>query len=164
MQESKTDYKEYKSTVDQLQEDLIAVRDKACDTESLTQTMVEFIHKFEPVYVQRQITQALQYVLPDATIQWRLKWFNEVKMPVLTTMLLQNSSISLEENMQKFKDMIKLDSITQDELYIKNAMKSQQMHQKAIEIIQDAMFKIMNSENQDVVRSVNTDIFLQRLN
>ena len=40
-------------------------------------------------------------------------------------MLLQNSSITLEENMQKFKEMIKLDSITQDELYIKNAMKSQ---------------------------------------
>ena len=56
-------------------------------------------------------------------------------MPVLTTLLLHKSEISMEENMEKFRNMIKLDSLTQDELYVKNAMKSQQMHEKAVEII-----------------------------
>lgn len=127
--------------------------------------MVEFVHKFEPIYIQRQITQALNYVFPDSTIQWRLNWFNEVKMPVLTTLLLYSADYSLEENMEKFKKMITLDSLTQDELFLKNAMKSQQMHTKAIEIISEAMNKIINVENQpDSVREVNTDQFLSRLN
>ena len=86
--------------------------------------MVEFMYKYEPIYIQRQITQALNYVFPDSTIQWRLNWFNEIKVPILTTLLLYKSDISLEQNMEKFKAMIKLDSLTQDELYLKNAMKN----------------------------------------
>ena len=56
-------------------------------------------------------------------------------MPVLTTLLLHQTEISMEENMAKFKQMIQLNSLTQDELYVKNAMKSQHMHSKAVEII-----------------------------
>lgn len=41
--------------------------------------------------------------------------------------------------------MIKLDSLTQAELYVKNAMRSQEMHQKGMEIISDAMMKIMQA-------------------
>ena len=127
--------------------------------------MIQFIHKFEPLYIQRQITQALSYVFPDSTVQWRLNWFNDIKMPILSTLLLYKSDISLSENMEKFTNMIKLESLTQDELYVKNAMKSNQMHSRAIEIIQDAMHKIMAAENQETaLREVNTDVFLQRLN
>ena len=130
--------------------------------------MIEFVHKFEPIYIQRQITQALEYVFPDSTIQWRLNWFNEVKMPVLTTLLLHDSEISLEDNMEKFKAMIKLDSLTQSELYIKNAMKSQQMHQKGVEIITETMKKIISQTDgqidDPILRELNTDTFLQRLN
>ena len=74
--------------------------------------MVEFIYKFEPIYIQRSITQALTYIFPDSTTQWRLNWFNEVKMPILTTILLFEQELSLQTNMDKFKAMIKLDSLT----------------------------------------------------
>ena len=94
--------------------------------------MIEFIYKFEPIYIQRSITQAITYIFPDSTTQWRLNWFNEVKMPILTTILLFEAEISLEENMNKFTSMIKLDSLTQDELYVKNAMKNQEMHAAAV--------------------------------
>lgn len=53
-------------------------------------------------------------------------------MPVLTTILLHRAEIELEENMEKFKTMIQLNSLTQDELYVKNAMKSQDMHAAAV--------------------------------
>jgi len=67
--------------------------------------------------------------------------------------------------MEKFKTMIKLSSLTQDELYIKNAMKSQEMHAAAIEIITETMNKIINIEQpEQQIREVNLDIFLQRLN
>jgi hypothetical protein len=91
-------------------------------------------------------------------------------MPVLTTLLLHDSEISLEDNMEKFKTMIKLGSLTQSELYIKNSMKNQHMHTRAIEIITDVMTKIImkiegeSIENDPVLRELNTDTFLQRLN
>ena len=70
-------------------------------------------------------------------------------MPILTTLLLLESNISLEENMEKFKQMIKLDSITQEELYVKNSMQSRDLHTKAVEIIQEAMMKIINHESPE---------------
>lgn len=30
--------------------------------------MIEFIYKFEPIYIQRQISQAINYIFPDTTI------------------------------------------------------------------------------------------------
>lgn len=61
--------------------------------------------------------------------------------------------------------MIKFDSVSQDELFIKNAMKNKEMHEKGQEIISEAMFKIINSEDPDShIRDQNTDIFLQRMN
>ena len=124
--------------------------------------MIEFIRKFEPIYIQRQITQALQYVFPDATIQWRLNWFNDVKMPLLTTMLLYKGDSDMEENMKNFAQMIKLDSLTQDEIYLRNAMKSKRTHEKAVEIIQDEMHKLIDQESMsdDPIRLANTDTYL----
>jgi len=91
-------------------------------------------------------------------------------MPVLTTLLVHDAEISLEDNMEKFKTMIKLNSLTQSELYIKNAMKNQHMHTKAIEIISETMTKIISKKDGDnhaidpMLRELNTDTFLQRLN
>ena len=70
-------------------------------------------------------------------------------MPVLTTLLLHKAEESLTENMDKFKRMIQLNSLTQDELYVKNAMKSQQMHERAVEIISEAMSKIISQDDRD---------------
>ena len=47
--------------------------------------MVDFVNKYEPIYIQRQITQSLQNIFPDPTSQWRINYFNDVKMPLLTT-------------------------------------------------------------------------------
>ena len=98
-------------------------------------------------------------------------------MPILTTLLLYKENDSLQENMAKFKEMIKLDSLTQSELYVKNAMKSQEMHQKGIEIISNAMSTIMQTqqmaheakikegeEGNNPLREINVDSFMQRLN
>ena len=58
--------------------------------------------------------------------------------------------------------MIKLDSLSQAELIVKSAMKSQNLHSKAQEIICNAMSKIMNQEKTDTaLREVNVDMFLQ---
>ena len=77
---------------------------------------------------------------------------------------MYKSEVSLEENMKKFDKVITLNSLTAQELFIKNAAKNNTMQQKAIEIIQDAMKKIMDSESENSLREVNTDAFILRLN
>ena len=160
LQEQKTDLKMYNKEMTDLTTELKEVKEISLEADASVKTMIDFQHKFEPIYIQRQITQALNYVFPDATIQWRLNWFNQVKMPMLTTLLLYESELDMEDNMNKFRDMIKLDSITMDELYVKNAMKSQTMHAKAVSIVQEAMFKLINSESSDAIRETSVDGFL----
>ena len=164
LSESKQDMKEYQQQRHSLMKQLAASREVAMNAALSAERMTEFVYKFEPIYIQRTVTQALSYVFPDSTVQWRLNWFNEVKMPILTTILLHRAEISLEENMEKFKAMIQLNSLTQDELYIKNAMKSQEMHQAAVEIITETMNKLITDDANVQIREVNLDIFLQRLN
>ena len=52
----------------------------------------------------------------------------------------------MAENMAAFVEMIKLNSLTQDEIYLRNAMKTKSMHEKAIEIIQDEMHKLVEQD------------------
>ena len=67
--------------------------------------------------------------------------------------------------MEKFEKTIELKSLTSDELFMKNATKSNQMQQIAISIIQEAMKKIMDStEQENILREVNTDTFILRCN
>ena len=105
-------------------------------------------------------------MFPDSNVQWRLNWFNDIKMPLLTTLLLFKSDIDIGTNMQKMKKVVQLNSLTSDELYVKNAMKNSTLHQKAIDIIQEAMGKIMQTdkETNGGIREVNIDQFLQRCN
>lgn len=88
-------------------------------------------------------------------------------MPVLSTLLLRDQEISLVENMEKFKATVKLNSMTQSELFVKNAMKNNDMHARAVEIITEHMEKILNvadhagNNNHDpILREYNTDTFL----
>ena len=60
-------------------------------------------------------------------MQWRLTWFNDIKMPLLTTLLMYKSDISLEENMKNFDKVITLNSLTAQELFLKNATKNNMM-------------------------------------
>ena len=154
----------YDKEIKKINADIDTTVRTANESYSLTRNMIEFIHKYEPVYIQRQITQALQNIFPDPNVQWRLSWFNDIKMPLLTTLLMYKSEVSLEENMKKFDKVITLNSLTAQELFIKNAAKNNTMQQKSIEIIQDAMKKIMDSESENSLREVNTDAFILRLN
>lgn len=62
--------------------------------EELNQTMKDasaacnFMQKYSPIYVQRQITQTLSQVFPSKDVLWRLNWFNEVKMPLLNAFII----------------------------------------------------------------------------
>lgn len=109
-------------------ERLAGLTEKACEqansADMQTKNMIDFIFKYDPIYIQRQITHTLQNVLEDPKLIWRLNWFNDIKMPLLTTLLMYKSDVSIEANMSKFEKIITLGSLTSEEMFIKNATKS----------------------------------------
>ena len=67
--------------------------------------------------------------------------------------------------MAKFRENLKVESLTQAEILVKSAMKNHEMHEKAVNIITAAMDKIMNQERQETaLREVNVDTFLMQMN
>ena len=66
--------------------------------------------------------------------------------------------------MAKFKEMIKLDSLTQAEVLLKQALKNQDMHKKALHIITTAMDRIMKSNSENCLRETNVELFLSAMN
>ena len=73
--------------------------------------------------------------MPDQATQWRIGYFNDVKMPLLTTQLLYNKEMNLLENMENFEKLIKIQGLTAEEIFVKNAMKRQDLHERAVQLI-----------------------------
>lgn len=133
--ETKTDLSLYTQEIKKINETLDKAVKTSQNAESLTKNMVEFVYKYEPIYIQRQIKQTFENVLTDSNQLWRLNWFNDIKMPLLTTLLMYKSDVSLTENMKAFQKVITLNSLTAEELFIKNAVKNNRMQLRAVEII-----------------------------
>lgn len=73
---------------------------------------------------------------------------------------MYKSEIPLEENMKKFEKIITLNSLTSEEIFMKNATKSNLMQVRAIDIILDAMKKVLDENNENAMREVNMDAFI----
>jgi len=78
-------------------------------------------------------------------------------MPLLTTLLLKSSEISLEENMKRFQKILAMNSLSTDETFVKNALKDGNMHRKAIDIVQKAMRMLMEADPETSLREANIE-------
>ena len=66
--ETKADLKKYEAEIARLDKSLDQTIRTSNRAESLTNNMIEFIHKYEPVFIQRQISQAIQNIFPDPNV------------------------------------------------------------------------------------------------
>ena len=56
LRETKTDLTIYHAEIKQMNETIKKTVETALTSEALTKNMIDFIHKYEPIYVQRQIS------------------------------------------------------------------------------------------------------------
>lgn len=64
--------------------------------------------KYNAIYVQRQITQTLNFVLQQKDALWRLNWYNEVKIPLLSALILFDSGENhLQTKIDQMNDFAK---------------------------------------------------------
>ena len=80
-----------------------------------------------PIYVQRSLTHCLGFVFPNRDILWRLNWYNEVKMPLMTaSILLDEGSHALDTKMAEMLEIIEKDPTS----ILKQEMPEDMVHSK----------------------------------
>ena len=148
-------------------------------------TNANFLQKYVPLQTQRAITHVLGFVFPQKDVQWRLNWYNELRMPMLTTALLtdegkQNLQRKMDEInfiissnpatvMEMGSDIIRLDEMTKDEMLLSNVLKSMKLHQKAKVVIFDQLDQIEKqklsegNENPNIRDTVETYIDFEQV-
>jgi len=95
----------------------------------------------------------LEYVFPDRPIKWRINWYNEIKVPMLTAAVLTDTGVdSLEERTDLLNGIIK-DHIlpclpldpevrTPEEEFMFSALRNRVIHSKAKLIIMQLIGQI----------------------
>ena len=148
-------------------------------------TNANFLQKYVPLQTQRAITHVLGFVFPQKDVQWRLNWYNELRMPMLTTALLtdegkQNLQRKMDEInfiissnpatvMEMGSDILRLDEMTKDEMLLSNVLKSMKLHQKAKVVIFDQLDQIEKqklsegNENPNIRDTVETYIDFEQV-
>ena len=66
------------------------MRDDLRTAKADAETSCNYLEKYSAVYMQRQLTHVLGYIFPQKDVTWRLNWYNEVRMPLLTAGILQD--------------------------------------------------------------------------
>lgn len=51
-------------------------------------TVANYLEKYLPMYLQRQMTDFVEYLFNDRQTKWRVNWYNEIKIPMLTAAIL----------------------------------------------------------------------------
>lgn len=65
------------------------------------------MEKYMPIYIQRQLSEVLNYILPDKLSRWRLQWFNDLKIPLLTSLILiDNGDNSLDQRIETLHKLV----------------------------------------------------------
>lgn len=78
-------FDEFKSRSEAMQ---LQIRDEVDSFQSKTLSCCNYMEKYIPLYILRQMTEFLEYLHTDRPMRWRINWYNEVKVPMLTSAIL----------------------------------------------------------------------------
>ena len=124
-----------------------------------TQSCSNYMEKYMPIYIQRQISQCVEYVFPDRETKWRLNWYNELKIPLLTALLLNDDGQArLEERIASLHALVmdnilpslpdSPDATTNEEAFVLTGLKSRILHSKAKLYIMDMIGQIKEKQKR----------------
>ena len=104
------------------------------------------MEKYMPLYLQRQLTDFLEYIFIDRQTRWRINWYNEVKIPMLTAAILfDNGTDLLQDKIDVLHNIVSKginpplpdegSLMTSDEEFIQISLKNKSVHARAKLII-----------------------------
>lgn len=92
------------------------------------------------------MTDFVEYVFPERPIKWRINWYNEIKIPMLTAGVLTDTGYeSLNERIDQLHEFVLKNTLpplpnekvprTEEEEFVLLALKNRVVHSKAKLII-----------------------------
>ena len=77
------------------------------ETKNGLDTTANYVEKYLPLYITRQMTDYLEYIFTDRAIRWRMNWYNEIRIPQLTACILKDSgNHCLDEKADKLHKLV----------------------------------------------------------
>lgn len=60
-----------------------------------------------PLYIQRQMTDFIEYLFTEKATRWRINWYNEIKIPMLTAgIMFDCGHQSLENRVEELRKIV----------------------------------------------------------
>ena len=84
-------------------------------------------------------------------------------MPLLTSILMHDSKTDITTRMAIIKSSIQFGSLSNEEMFVKNAMKTNSYHNKAKSLLMTYMKKIIDG-NDNKIRDVDISSFIEKIN
>lgn len=65
------------------------------------------MEKYLPLYIQRQLSDFLEYLFTERAVRWRINWYNEIKIPMLTSAIMfDNGKQSLLDRIEELQNLV----------------------------------------------------------
>ena len=98
--ENKVDKTTFKQFESETEENYLGIRQRVDNMAHDINMTGNYLQKFVPMQIQRAITHVVSFVWPQRDVAWRMNWYNELRMPMLSMALLTDEGRC---NLQKKK-------------------------------------------------------------
>jgi hypothetical protein len=124
------------------------------------------MEKYMPLTIQRQISEFVEYVMPSRETRWRVNWYNEIKIPMLTSAIMYDSGRqSLQRRVEMLDKIVTENMIpalpkdthamTPEEEFTIIAVKNRQIHAKAKLLIMQMLNQIQKPNKEKKEETAN---------
>ena len=118
-------------------------------------TCCNYMEKYMPLYLQRSMSDFLEYIHTDRAVRWRIGWYNEIKVPMLTAAILfDNGSESINERIAGLEKLVRENilpslpqessAMTEEEMFVLASLRNRQIHARAKLLIMQMLNQIQN--------------------
>lgn len=130
------------------------------------ETCSNYMEKYMPLTIQRQISEFVEYVMPSRETRWRVNWYNEIKIPMLTSAIMYDSGRqSLQRRVEMLDKIVTENMIpalpkdthamTPEEEFTIIAVKNRQIHAKAKLLIMQMLNQIQKPNKEKKEETAN---------
>ena len=109
-----------------------------------------------PLYLQRSMTDFMEYVHTDRAVRWRINWFNEIRVPMLTAAILfDNGSESIDQRIAYLQKLVRENilptlpheskAMTNEEIFVLASLRNRKIHARAKLLIMQMLNQIKST-------------------
>lgn len=138
----KTDTAEFRDFRDEARDQAAQQKERLEFALNKVKTCANFMEKYLPLYMQRQMSDFVEYLMPEAHMLKRINWYNEIKIPLLTAqVLLDTGHEGLQLKLDELHQIVSTGQhpplpgdpqlLTAEEEFLKMSLRNRDVHARA---------------------------------